>query len=301
MIGRHPFVKIIFLALLSAACTLAHASSAALQAKLEQVAQTSGGKVGIGLMLMETQESAWLNPHSQFPMQSVYKFPIAMAVLAAIDAGKLKLDDMVTVNKSDLVGKRQHSPVRDLHPEGDFPMSVNELLRYAVSESDGTASDVLLRTMGGPSRVMAFLKQLGVNQIHVLNTESELGENNSTQYRNSASPQAAINLLQVFYAGKGLSPDSRSLIMKLMLETETGPQRIKGLLPAGTPVAHKTGTSLSAQGNTAATNDIGIVTLPDGKHLAIAVFVSDSPASTAIREQVIAQAARLAWDNWTKN
>ena len=83
-----------------------------------------------------------------------------------------------------------------------------------------------------------------------------------------------------------------------MTETPTGPKRLKGLLPTTTVVAHKTGTSGSSNGITAATNDIGLVTLPDGRHLAIAVFVSDSPADLATRERVIAEIAKAVWDQY---
>ena len=83
-----------------------------------------------------------------------------------------------------------------------------------------------------------------------------------------------------------------------MSESSTGPQRLKGLLPAGTVVAHKTGSSWTENGITAATNDIGIVTLPNGRHLAIAVFVSDSPADQATREGVIAKIARAVWERF---
>jgi beta-lactamase class A len=85
-----------------------------------------------------------------------------------------------------------------------------------------------------------------------------------------------------------------------MTQTPTGLQRIKGLLPDGAVVAHKTGTSLTVDGVTAATNDVGLVTLPNGRHLAISVFVSDSRANKAVREEVIAKVAKAAWDEWSK-
>uniref|UniRef100_A0ACD5H150 Serine hydrolase n=2 Tax=Desertifilaceae TaxID=1969992 RepID=A0ACD5H150_9CYAN len=85
-----------------------------------------------------------------------------------------------------------------------------------------------------------------------------------------------------------------------MTETPTGLKRIKGLLPEGTVVAHKTGTSGTVEGVTAATNDVGLVTLANGRHLAIAVFVSDSTADQATREAAIAQIARAAWDRWSQ-
>lgn len=115
-----------------------------------------------------------------------------------------------------------------------------------------------------------------------------------------ATPDAAITLLRALHEGQGLSESSQALLLRLMTETPTGPRRIKGLLPEGTVVAHKTGTSRTVNGVTAATNDVGIVTLPNGQHLAIAVFVSDSPANATIREEVIAKVARAAWDEWSQ-
>jgi hypothetical protein len=83
-----------------------------------------------------------------------------------------------------------------------------------------------------------------------------------------------------------------------MTASGAGPRWIKGLLPADTLVAHKTGTSHTVGGLTRATNDVGIVRLPDGWHLAVAVFVADSKADEATREAVIARIARAAWDRW---
>ena len=111
---------------------------------------------------------------------------------------------------------------------------------------------------------------------------------------------AVVVLLRAFHEGKGLLKSSQALLLQLMTDTTTGSKRIKGLLPDGTVVAHKTGTSSTVNGVTAATNDVGLVTLPNGRHLAIAVFVSDSGANDAVREEVIAKVAKAAWDEWSK-
>jgi beta-lactamase class A len=116
------------------------------------------------------------------------------------------------------------------------------------------------------------------------------------QYQNWATPLAMLKLLRALHEGRGLSAPSRALLLQLMTESVTGPRRIKGLLPAGAVVAHKTGTSNTAGGLTRATNDVGIITLPDGRHMAVAVFVSDSRADEKTRERVIAKIARAAWD-----
>jgi beta-lactamase class A len=232
-------------------------------------------------------------------MQSVYKLPIAMAVLNQVDRGALSLDQNVRVEKEDLVGAGQHSPVRDKTPNGGVELSVRELLRFMVSESDGSACDVLLRVVGGPGRVTAFLNQLSLKAVVVANTEKEMGRDEQVQYRNWASPNAMLRLLRAVHEGPALSAPSRTYLLQLMTETGTGPNRIKGMLPAGTVVAHKTGTSGTHNGFTRATNDVGIVTLPNGQHMAVAVFVSDSAVDTTVREGTIAKLARAAWDHWS--
>jgi beta-lactamase class A len=148
--------------------------------------------------------------------------------------------------------------------------------------------------------VTQYLRDLGVNDIVVANTEKEIGQDKAVQYRNYTSPNAAVVLLRALHQGQGLSESSQALLLQLMTQTPTGPQRIKGLLPDGTVVAHKTGTSRTVDGVTAATNDVGLVTLPNGRHLALSVFVSDSGANNAVREEVIAKVALAAWDEWSK-
>jgi beta-lactamase class A len=91
------------------------------------------------------------------------------------------------------------------------------------------------------------------------------------------------------------------LLLNLLATTSTSPHRVQGLLPPGTRVAHKAGTSGTYHGLTRGTNDIGLVTLPSGRHLAIAVFVADSSADEMAREGVIAKIARAAWDRWSSD
>ena len=153
-----------------------------------------------------------------------------------------------------------------------------------------------MKLAGGPDAVQAYLKELKIDEMIVASTEKEIGQDWQTQYRNWASPEAAVALLRALHKRRGLSEHSQTLLLKFMIESTPGPKRLKGLLPAGTIVAHKTGTSGTENGITAATNDIGIITLP--KHLAVAVFVSDSPANEAIREGVIARVARALWEKF---
>jgi beta-lactamase class A len=268
-----------------------------LEAQLAQIAAEAKGHVGVAARVLETGEEVGLNAREHFPMQSVYKLPIAMAVLRRVDRGVLKLDQSVRVEKSDFVREGQYSPIRDKNPKG-ASITVAELLRYAVSESDGTASDVLMNLAGGAQAVGAFLKEIKVGEINVVNSEKEIGRDWQTQYENWATPVAAVELLAAVNERRGLSQESQSLLWKLLVDSIRGEKRLKGQLPAGAFVAHKTGTGGTRGGVNSATNDIGIVTLPNGRHAAIAVFVSDSPTDEATREAVIAKVARAVWDKW---
>lgn len=272
-------------------------SNQKLQKQIEQIASAAKGRVGVSAVVLETGETIALNSKERFPMQSVYKFPIGMAILRQIDQGNLQLDQKVRVEKSDFVKPSMRSPIRDQNPNGT-ETTVRELLRLAVSESDGTASDVLLDLAGGASAMEKFFKEIQVDEIMVLDSEKEIGRDWQIQYKNWATPDGAISLLRALHERRGISEANQKLLLKWMVETPTGANRLKKLLPKTAVVAHKTGTSGSRDGVTAATNDIGFVKMPNGKHLFIAVFVSDSPADEAVREAVIAQIAKAVWDEW---
>ena len=270
--------------------------SSALQNQINEIAATAKGKVGVSALVLESGETvALLNPHEHFPMQSVYKLPISMAVMKAVEAGKIKLSDRITISKDDLVGRVAHSPMRLRHPNG-ATLTVEELLRFAISESDDAASDALMKLAGGPGAVQAYLTELSIKDMIVLDTEVTLTQDTTARYGNWATPEASVALLRALHQRRGLSEPSQAVILKYMKEGPTGRRRLKGLLPAGTLVAHKTGSSGTDKGVTAATNDIGIITLPKDRHIAIAVFVADSPADEATRDGVIAKIAKAIYD-----
>ncbi len=273
--------------------------NAELEKQLAEIASAARGRVGVKAEILETGEAVSLLAGEKFPMQSVYKLPIGMAVLREVDAGRLKLDRKIRVEKSEYVAPGMLSPLRDENPDG-AEVTVAELLRLAVSVSDGTASDVLMKLAGGASAIQTFLGEIKVDGITILNPEKDFSGDWQAQYRNSATPAGAVELLRAVHEKRGLSMESNALLLKLLIETKTKPNRLKGLLPKDAVVAHKTGSSGSRDGITAATNDIGIITLPNGRHLAIAVFVSDSPADEKTREAVIARIARAAWDKWSR-
>jgi len=230
-------------------------------------------------------------------MQSVYKLPISMAVMKQVDAGKYKPDHEVEIKKEDFVSPGQASLLRDNFPNGT-KIPLWHTIEYAISESDGTASDVLLKLAGGPAEVQKYVDEIGVKEMAIRNTEKEFGKDVKVQYENYATPNAAVALLLELKTGTSLDRERSKLIMDFMNESKPGLNRLRGDLPETAYVAHKTGTSGTRDGVTAATNDIGLIVLPNGRYMAIAVFVGDSRADQATREAVIAKMAKAAWDKW---
>ena len=272
---------------------------AELEKQIAKIAEEAKGKVGVAAVVLETGDSAVLNADQHFPMQSVFKLPIAMAVMEQIKRGELDLDEKIGVTKEDMVRQGQRSPLRDANPNGG-EFTIRELIRLSLVESDGTASDVLMRVAGGANEIQSYLSLIGIQDIKVVNTEKEIGKDWQTQYENWATPIASIELVDSL---GGLSEhillEGSPLILNNMLESKPGQNRLKGRLPAEALVYHKTGTSGTQNGITGATNDIGIIWLPNGNRLGIAVFVSDSPADEKTREAVIAKIAKAVWDKWS--
>ena len=281
-----------------AALLLAAAATCSLPGLRDQFrifAEPARGTVGAAALLVESNEMVSLNGDRRFPMQSVYKLPIAMAVLRRVDENRIALDRVLRVERADLAPGR--SPIREKYPQGGVTLTVEELLRAMIEDGDNTACDMLLRIVSAAD-VTADLRRWGIRDMTVAASEKEMGRDIRVQYENLSTPEAAVELLRVLHRGDALAQGSRRRLLDWMTQTPLAPARIKGLLPPGTPVAHRTGLSGTVDGVTAATNDIGVITLPDGRHLAIAVFVSDSPADEATRERVIAKIARAAWDCW---
>jgi beta-lactamase class A len=265
--------------------------------KFEQIALKARGRVGAAVQLIETGETAGIRMREQFKMASVFKLPIAMAVLHEVDGGKLSLDQKVVVKKSDLVPAGQASVIRDRHPEGGFEFSVRELLEAMMDLSDGTACDVLLGIAGGPDAVTRYVRSLGAKDIEIAVSQKQLSS--KTYELNWASPEGILALLRILQEGTALSRPNRDLLLQFMANSHTGLRRIKGLLPPETVVSHKTGTAGTVRGLVGAINDVGIINLPDGRHLAIAVFVVDSRSGESACENVIAEIAKAAWNHYS--
>ena len=273
------------------------AQSISLKNQITAIAKEAKGTVGISILNIESKKAFSFNGDLHLPMQSVMKFPIAITVLHQIDEGKFKLDQLIQLNKKDLK-KLFNSPILDDHPANIINVSIRELLSYMVSYSDNAACDILLNTVGGPEQVENYMHFLGVKNIAVKASEHQMAEAWEVQFTNWCEPNAMIKLLNIAYQPEFLSKKNHAFLWKILQETSTGPKQIKGLLPLGTIVAHKTGRSgTNEQGITAATNDVGIISLPNGKHLALAIFISNSPADLNTRESIIARIAKVAYDD----
>jgi beta-lactamase class A len=270
-----------------------HQLAPPLHQQIAEIAKDAEGTVYVACSLPGTPLDCGLNEHGHPPMQSTFKFPLAMAVLHQIELGTLQLDQPIRFLKSDR--SVTYSPLQEEFPEADVDVPLRRLLQLSVETSDNSATDIELRLIGGPPVLQQYLDSLGLAAIQQQDSEHTLHGDQRLQYRDYAEPAAMVALLRRLADHSPLNLEHTALLNRWMLEASSGPQRIKGLLPAGTPVAHKTGSSGEEFGMIPATNDVGLITLPDGRRLAVAIFVSDAHADQATCEAVIARIAQAIY------
>ena len=240
------------------------------------------------------------NAEKKLPMQSVFKYHIALAVLDLVDQGKLSLDQKVFIKKSELL-PNTWSPIREKNPEGNFEMPISELIEYSVAMSDNVGCDVLLRLIGGPKVVHDFLISKGAKDTQIVYNEEIMQSEWKNQYENYTTMKSATKLLKDFYKGKILSEKSTEFLLAVMYRTSTGLNKIVEQLPKYAKVAHKTGSSgKNDAGLTGAENDIAIITLPNGKTYAIAIFVSDSMETWEVNCKMISDISKVVFENLEK-
>ncbi|MBZ0198383.1 MAG: class A beta-lactamase, subclass A2 [Ignavibacteriaceae bacterium] len=267
-----------------------------LRTEIAGIIAEANGQVGVAIEGLENGDTLTFNNNYHYPMQSVFKFPLALAVLSEVDKGSFSLDQKIYINKTDLL-PNTWSPLREKYPNGNIDLPLSELLNYTVAVSDNNGCDILLRLIGGPAKVNQFVHNLGITDMQIVLTEEEMHKEWQAQYKNWSTPAAMAQLLTKFFRNSFLSETSRDFLWNIMASANTGLKRIKGNLPEGTIVAHKTGSSgTNDDGIAAATNDVGIVMLPNGKGFAIVVFVSDSPDDEITRDKIIADITKAVWD-----
>lgn len=287
-------------------CDCAPAQSA-LETKIAAIAAEAQGTVSVACLQPGTALSCDLHPHNHSPMQSVFKFPLALTALHMADTGKLlaeqkpgeaigvTLDRTVHFFPADRI-PHAYSPLQDRYPEANVDVPLREIIQLTAGDSDNVASEVLLRVAGGPDVVQEYIRSLGIGGFQLQDGEQGLHRDPQAQYRNWLEPAAAVQLLQRLVDNSPLSSDANAFLVRTLTVSMTGANRLRAGLPAGTALAHKTGSSGEHDGKAEATNDIGLITLPDGRHLAIAVFVTDARANEATRDRVIAEIARVIYD-----
>jgi beta-lactamase class A len=268
----------------------------ALQTKIRATAADANGKVAVACSLPDSPINCDLDPYGRPPMESVFKLPLAVATLDLVESEKFSLDQPIRFLPSDRILPHIYSPLQDKYPDANVDVPLRELLRLAVSLSDNVAADIVLRVIGGPSVVTSYMKSIGVEGFHLEDGEHGLHDDAKAQYRNWFEPIGAVELLRRISDNSPLRDENTKLLQEWMQDTPTGPQEIKGELPAGTIVMHKTGHSGTVDGVASGTNDIGLITLPDGRRLAIAIFITDSKADDATRDAVMARIAKAAYD-----
>ncbi|CAD7812474.1 Extended-spectrum beta-lactamase PER-1 [Chryseobacterium aquaeductus] len=290
--------KLSFLILLISAFTFAQQST--LDQKINSILKDKKATVGISVLGFENGFKYNKNGNKRLPLLSVFKFHIALAVLNDVDRGKLSLSQKILVKKTDLLDNTW-SPFRNKYPNGNVEKSLQELLQYMVSNSDNNITDLLIRLIGGTQSVQKFMDKMKVQDFTIKADERKMHEGFEFHYWNTSTTNSLNNLLKRFYDGKIVSKNSTSFLMKTMLETTTGANKIVALLPKETKVAHRTGSSgKNDDGLTIAENDIGIITLPNGNHLALSVLVSDSMESEVTNTRMVAEIAKIVYQHFSK-
>ena len=270
----------------AAAPAKGEAGDAALSARLREICGRAGGDCAVAVTHVETGQSAAVDGEKALPLYSVFKLPLAVAVLKSVEEGRLGLDQKVKVAPEEAApGVKSNSDLWTRPSE----RTVRELLEFSIVRSDNTSSDKMLELVGGPGAVTERMRALGLRGIEVRASVREFLS--QPGHPNTASASELARLLALLRKGEVLQPPQLDVLLGFMGRTLTGDQRLRAGVPAGTPVADKTGTGPST------TNDVGLVTLPEGRgHLAVAVLVNGSKLLADEQEKLIADLCRAAYE-----
>lgn len=309
------------------ACTalVGAVNASELKKKLEHVDVSSvQAEVGIGVVDLSSGEGWFRHGEQRFPMQSVVKVPVAIAILKLVDDGALSLGQSVTISPEQYAPS--WSPLREELKGGSGQFTVRRLLERSVADSDNTAVDVLIELAGGAGKVNAILKAMGIRGVSVDRMERELQTESlgiedfrpelasPEQYkaalaqvpeekkreavrkflsdpRDTATPEGMTHLLRQLYQNKLLSLSSTQLLLQIMTDTPHGQDRLKAGLPPQWSLAHKTGTGPDVLGVNVGTNDAGVACAPDGKCFALTVFMAGSKVPLKNREALMRDVA----------
>jgi beta-lactamase class A len=265
----------------------APAEDAALSGRFKDICARAGGECAVALTHVESGRSAAFEGERRQPLYSVFKLPLAIAVLKDVEAGKLALDQKVRVEPEEAApGVKANSDLW-LKPS---ERTIRELLEFSIVRSDNTSTDKMLELVGGPLALTERMRALGLNNIEVRSNVREFLKSQDAHPNTGSAADLALLLVRL-QKGEVLQPAQAEVLLDLMARAITGQQRLRAGVPKGTPVGDKSGTGPST------TNDVGLITLPEGKgHLAMAVLLNGSKLSAAEQEKLTAELARAAYD-----
>lgn len=263
-----------------------------LEKNIEGIILGKNLKLGFATYNFASKQSDEINADDRFPMQSVFKFPIALALMDQVDNGKFQLTDTIYVTKDELYVDLW-SPMRERYPDG-AKLPLSEVVAYMATSSDNSATDLLIKKMGGAKTVQQFLNNKGLQNISIKNTEREIQSDWAVQFENWTTPNEMISLLKLFNHKQLISAKSNDFLWQVMANTSTG--SIRRLLPTDITIVYKTGYSGARDGVVAAQNCVGIIELANGNKIAFAIFITDSKENTDTNLDIIAKIGKAIFD-----
>ena len=284
---------IVFLCLVP---TLLFARQTQLETQLKEAIKGKKAEIGIAVII-DGKDTVTVNNDIHYPLMSVFKFHQALALADYMGKQKQSLETRLPIKKSDLKPDT-YSPLRDKYPQGEIEMSIADLLKYTLQQSDNNACDILFDYQGGPDAVNKYIHSLGIRECAIAGTETAKHEDLNLCYENWTTPLAAAELVEIFRK-KPLFPNVyKDFIFQTMVECQTGQDRLVApLLDKKVTVGHKTGTGdLNAKGQQIGCNDIGFVLLPGGRTYSIAVFVKNSEENNQANSKIIANISRIVYE-----
>ena len=281
---------IVFLCLVP---TLLFARQTQLETQLKEAIKGKKAEIGIAVII-DGKDTVTVNNDIHYPLMSVFKFHQALALADYMGKQKQSLETRLPIKKSDLKPDT-YSPLRDKYPQGGTEMSIADLLRYTLQQSDNNACDILFNYQGGPDAVNKYIHSLGIRECAIVGTETAMHEDLNLCYENWTTPLAAAELVEIFRKKPLFPKVYKDFIFQTMVECQTGQDRLVApLLDKKVTVGHKTGTGdLNAKGQQIGCNDIGFVLLPGGRTYSIAVFVKDSEENNQANSKIIADISRI--------
>ncbi len=265
------------------------------QTQVARLASAEQGRIGVAAYDLTSGRSVAVLGDQPFPFASTIKVAIVSTFLEQVDAGRLRLGDLYPLMVP-VPSRKFDGPVAPVRAGNSF--SADSLITMALTHSNNQATDALLAAVGGPAAVNDWLRRTGNSGIHIdrdiatlVRDDGAINPATTIDTRDSATPMAMVRMLTGLYQGRWLSSQSRNFLLATMERCKTGKNRIRALMPEGATIAHKTGT-LS---NTA--SDIGIITMPDGRAIALAIYVTGQ-GSKASRDWRIAEIARSIYDGY---